>query len=77
MKHVNSLDLSVTNWGEVKKHNYDMAILPWGAVEPHNYHLPYLTDSILTYEIANDCAREAPSFAGFSFCPLSMAKPGR
>ena len=59
MKNMNFLDLSVTNWGEVKTHHYDIAILPWGAVEAHNYHLPYITDSILTYEIAKDCAREA------------------
>lgn len=31
---------------------YDMAILPWGATEPHNLHLPYLTDSILSHDIA-------------------------
>ena len=55
----NFMDLPVTNWGEVKNHQYDLAILPWGAVEPHNYHLPYLTDSILTYEIARDCASRA------------------
>ena len=55
----NFLDLAVTNWGEVKKHQYDMVILPWGAVEPHNYHMPYLTDSILTYEIAKRCAAKA------------------
>ena len=59
MKKENFLNLSVTSWGEVKKYTYDMAILPWGAVEPHNYHLPYLTDSILTYEIAKDSANRA------------------
>jgi creatinine amidohydrolase len=59
IKNENFLDLAITNWGEVKNHNYDMAILPWGAVEPHNYHLPYLTDAILTYEIAKDSANRA------------------
>ncbi len=59
MKKEKFLDLPAANWGEVKTHTYDMAILPWGAVEPHNYHLPYLTDSILTYEIAKDSANRA------------------
>lgn len=46
----------LTNYGEVSEHNYDLALLPWGAFEPHNRHLPYLTDCILSYEIACDCA---------------------
>lgn len=49
----------LVNYGEVKEHKYDLAILPWGAIEPHNYHLPYLTDCILTYEIACDSADKA------------------
>jgi len=53
------LNIPLTNWGEVIKQNYSVAILPWGAVEPHNYHLPYLTDCILSYEIASDSARQA------------------
>ncbi|MDD2245866.1 MAG: creatininase family protein [Proteiniphilum sp.] len=53
------LRIPATNYGEVLEHKYDIAILPWGAVEPHNYHLPYLTDCILSYEIACDCAEEA------------------
>ncbi|MHB9056171.1 MAG: creatininase family protein [Paludibacteraceae bacterium] len=59
MKNWEILDLPITHWGEVKNHNYDMAILPWGAMEPHNKHLPYLTDSILSYEIAKDSAQKA------------------
>ena len=46
------IDLSITAWKEVKDTNYDVAVLPWGATEPHNLHLPYGTDSILSYEIA-------------------------
>ena len=53
------LQISETNYGEVLEHKYDIVILPWGAVEPQNYHLPYLTDCILTYEIAGDCADKA------------------
>lgn len=36
-----------------------MALLPWGATEPHNYHLPYLTDAILSHDIAVDAAKLA------------------
>ena len=32
-------------------------MLPWGATEPHNYHLPYLTDCILSHDIAVDAAQ--------------------
>ncbi len=46
----------LTNYGEVSEHKYDLVLLPWGAFEPHNRHLPYLTDCILSYEIACDCA---------------------
>ena len=53
------LHISQTNWGEIIKQKYNIAILPWGAVEPHNYHLPYLTDCILSYEIASDSAERA------------------
>ncbi len=53
------LHIPLTNWGEVREQQYDVAILPWGAVEPHNYHLPYLTDCILSYEIAGDAAEIA------------------
>jgi len=52
------LRIPLTNYGEILEHSYDIVILPWGAVEPHNYHLPYLTDCILSYEIACDCAEE-------------------
>lgn len=53
------LNIPLTNWGEVREHTYDVAVLPWGAVEPHNYHLPYMTDCILSYEIASDSAEAA------------------
>ena len=53
------LRANLTNYGEVLEHKYDLAILPWGAIEPHNYHLSYLTDCILSYEIACDCADKA------------------
>ena len=53
------LDLAVSCYGKVKPLNYDLAILPWGATEPHNLHLPYLTDCILSHDVAVDAARLA------------------
>lgn len=52
-------DLSVSNYGTARRLTYDIAILPWGATEPHNYHLPYLTDAILSHDIAVDASRLA------------------
>ncbi|MCR5076610.1 MAG: creatininase family protein [Prevotella sp.] len=52
-------DLSVANYGATRKLQYDVALLPWGATEPHNYHLPYLTDCILSHDIAVEAARKA------------------
>lgn len=49
-------DLSITNYGSVRDRSYDIAILPWGATEPHNLHLPYLTDAILSHDIAVEAA---------------------
>ena len=51
-------DLSVTPYGKVKNETYEMAILPWGATEPHNMHLPYLTDCILSQQVALDAANK-------------------
>jgi creatinine amidohydrolase len=53
------IDLSKAAYGYVRGKRYDIAILPWGATEPHNLHLPYLTDSILSYDVAVDAARIA------------------
>ncbi len=54
-----SLDLSIAPYGVVRQHTYDMAILPWGATEPHNLHLPYLTDAILSHDVAVSAAELA------------------
>ena len=53
---MNTIDLSVSNLAATRGRHYDIAILPWGATEPHNLHLPYLTDSILSHDIAVDAA---------------------
>lgn len=51
-----SFDLSETTFGRTRNHRYEIVLLPWGATEPHNLHLPYLTDSILSHDIAVDVA---------------------
>lgn len=58
------IDLSVSNYGTVKGLKYDLAILPWGATEPHNHHLPYMTDCILSHDIAVDAAGQALTQSG-------------
>ncbi len=58
------IDLSVSNYGTTRNLDYDLAILPWGATEPHNLHLPYLTDTLLSHDIAVDSARKALNLYG-------------
>lgn len=53
------IDLSVSNYGTASQHQYSIALLPWGATEPHNLHLPYLTDAILSHDVAVDAAEIA------------------
>lgn len=52
-------DLSASCYGVTKDIDYRIAVIPWGATEPHNLHLPYLTDAILSHDIAVDAARIA------------------
>lgn len=49
-------DLSVSCYGATRNIDYQLAVIPWGATEPHNYHLPYLTDAILSHDVAVDAA---------------------
>jgi len=53
------IDLSISAYGVTRPLDYDIVILPWGATEPHNLHLPYLTDSILSHDVAVDAAQLA------------------
>jgi len=53
------LDLSLATYGEVRGTAYDVAVLPWGATEPHGGHLPYLTDCILSHDVAVRAAHMA------------------
>lgn len=52
-------DLSVSCYGATRDIEYQLVVIPWGATEPHNLHLPYLTDAILSHDIAVDSARKA------------------
>lgn len=52
-------DLCTATYGTARRHPYDIVLLPWGATEPHNLHLPYLTDCILSHDIAVDAAHRA------------------
>ena len=54
------VDLSISCYGEVKDGRYDIVALPWGATEPHNLHLPYMTDCILSHDVAVSAALMTP-----------------
>lgn len=76
------IDLSVSNYGTARQLTYQIAILPWGATEPHNLHLPYLTDAILSHDIAVDAARIAGEKHGINAMvlpaiPLGAQNPGQ
>lgn len=76
------LDLSVANYGSTRDVAYALAVLPWGATEPHNMHLPYLTDAILSHDIAVDAAVIAREKYGFNVMvmpplPLGSQNPGQ
>lgn len=64
-------DLSISNYGTARENDYDIAILPWGATEPHNLHLPYMTDCILSHDIAVDAAKLAKEKYGI----MAMVMP--
>jgi creatinine amidohydrolase len=79
---MNEIDLIKISYGKVKAKKYSLAILPWGATEPHNYHLPYLTDSILSYRISMDAltwAMQKSDFQGMVLPPVTMGSqnPGQ
>lgn len=76
------IDLSVSNYGTARSYAYQIAILPWGATEPHNLHLPYLTDAILSHDIAVDAAAIASDKYGINAMvlpamPLGAQNPGQ
>jgi len=82
MKQNTGIDLSLENYGNVKKNQYAYAVLPWGATEPHNYHLPYLTDCYFAYAIAKDAVEKALSRHGvrgmvLPYIALGSQNPGQ
>ncbi len=75
-------DLSASCYGVGRRARYDIALLPWGATEPHNQHLPYLTDAILSHDIAVDAALVARERYGLMAMvmppvPLGAQNPGQ
>jgi len=69
------VDLSVSCYGKVKDRKYDIVILPWGATEPHNLHLPYMTDCILSHDVAVDAALMAKLY-GYAAYRHGFTKSG-
>ena len=68
-------NLTAATYNETKGFKYDFAVLPWGSTEPHNFHLPYLTDSYITQDIAIDAvakAYELGNIKGMVLPPLHM-----
>ena len=79
---MNETNLSIVSYGKVKGKKYDLAILPWGSTEPHNYHLPYLTDTILSYHISMDAltwAMQQSGIRGMVLPPVTLGSqnPGQ
>lgn len=71
-----TIDLSISNLAATCGCCYDIALLPWGATEPHNLHLPYLTDSILSHDIAVDAAAIARDKYGVKAMVLPAVNMG-
>lgn len=75
-------DLSASCYGAARRHTYDIVLLPWGATEPHNQHLPYLTDAILSHDVAVDASLIARRRYGIMSMvlpamPLGAQNPGQ
>lgn len=83
MSHsISEIDLSVTNLGKIGELEYDLAVLPWGSIEPHNLHLPYLTDCLLSHDVAVEAALLAQEENGvrcmvFPPVPFGSQNPGQ
>lgn len=80
--NIREIDLHVANLAATRNNTYDIALLPWGATEPHNLHLPYLTDAILSHDVAVDAAKVALDIYGIRAMvlpalPLGSQNPGQ
>lgn len=65
-----TLDIASSAYGFTRHTDYALAVLPWGATEPHNLHLPYLTDAILSHDVAVDAALMARRDFGINVAVL-------
>lgn len=80
--NLREIDLHKANLAATRGVDYDIAFLPWGATEPHNLHLPYLTDAILSHDVAVDVAKVAMEKYGIRAMvlpalPLGSQNPGQ
>lgn len=50
--------------GDVREMDCQVAVLPMGATEPHNLHLPYGTDSLQAWHLADGCCQKANELGG-------------
>ncbi len=76
------VDLATCSYGQVLGTEYDVVILPWGATEPHNRHLPYMTDCLLSHDVAVDAALLAQEQYGVQTMvlpavPMGAQNPGQ
>jgi creatinine amidohydrolase len=68
-------NLTTATYNETKGFKYDYAVLPWGSTEPHNFHLPYLTDSYITHDLALEAVAkvyEQSNIKGMVLPPMNM-----
>lgn len=49
---------------DARELDWQVAVLPMGATEPHNLHLPYGTDSLEAWHLANACCQRAWQLGG-------------
>ncbi len=49
---------------DAREMRWNVAVLPMGATEPHNLHLPYGTDSIEAWHLADRCCCKATELGG-------------
>lgn len=68
---MNSAPRDATPWrldestlGHARAAKWQVAVLPTGATEPHNLHLPYGTDSLEAWHLADACCRRAWELGG-------------
>lgn len=68
---MNSQDQKKSPWrleeatlADAREANWQVAVLPTGATEPHNLHLPYGTDTLEAWHLADACCQRAWELGG-------------